>query len=152
VQEEEVILIILSLMIFAGLVVLWLAMWNRRAIREMEHRERLAMIQHGVLPPPEADPLAFEAHMETAHAGIPRHERWRTAGTLTIGLGIALLILLSFTGEPQVGFGVGGAFAVLGVAFFVNGLQLGRPAPRQSFPTLAGRRPAAPPPDSSAPL
>ena len=36
-----VMLIVFSLMIFAGVAVLWLALANRRALREMEHRERM---------------------------------------------------------------------------------------------------------------
>jgi len=144
VREEEIILSLLALMIFAGVAVLWLAMSNRRALREMEHRERLAMIQHGVLPAPEADPFAFEAHMEPPPMSA-RQERWRTAGTLTVGLGLALMVLLTFTGEMDIGIAVGGAFAVLGAAFFFNGLQIGR-TPRQAFPPLGARRPVSPPP------
>jgi hypothetical protein len=147
VREEEVILIILALMIFAGVAVLWMAMSNRRAVLEMEHRERLAMIQHGVLAAPEADPFAFEAQMQAPTSASSRNERWRTAGTLTIGLGLALMVLLTFTGEPEVGVGIGGAFCVLGAAFFVSGLLGGR---SRQYPPLVARRPASPrpPPDS----
>ena len=59
VSEEQVMVTVFSLMIFAGVAVLWLAMSNRRAVREMEHRERIALIQAGIVPAPEADPLAF---------------------------------------------------------------------------------------------
>ena len=94
-------LIVFSLMIFAGVAVLWLAMSNRRALREMEHRERLAMIQAGMVPAPEADPLAFETQLEPHPTTLSRKDRWRTAGTLTVGLGLALLVLLSFTGDSR---------------------------------------------------
>ena len=110
-SEEQVILIVLSLMIFAGVAVLWLAMANRRALREMEHRERIAMIQAGMVPAPEADPLAFEAQLETPSTSLSRKDRWRTAGTLTVGFGLALGVLLTFVGEEGSGFAVGGAFA-----------------------------------------
>ena len=43
VSEESVMVIVFSLMVFASVAVLWIAMSNRRAVREMEHRERLAM-------------------------------------------------------------------------------------------------------------
>ena len=62
-SEEQVMVSVFSLMIFAGVAVLWLAMSNRRALREMEHRERIALIQAGIVPAPEADPLAFETNV-----------------------------------------------------------------------------------------
>jgi hypothetical protein len=115
---------------------LYLAMTNRRALREMEHRERLAMIQRGLIPSPETDPLAFEAATAGSYDGR-RSERWRSAGITIIGFGLALMMLLSFTaGEPGVGIGVGGAFAVLGFTLLLNGTQLGRTDPP--------RRPTAP--------
>ena len=136
-SEEQVILIVFSLMIFAGVAVLWLAMANRRALREMEHRERIAMIQAGMVPAPEADPLAFEAQLEPASTSLSRKDRWRTAGTLTVGFGLALVVLLSFVGEMGIGFAVGGAFAVLGASFLLNGTLL-------SPPRLPGRWCAGP--------
>ena len=135
-REEEVILSVVTLIVFGGLGVLYLAMTNRRALREMEHRERLAMIQRGLIPSPEADPLAFEAATGGAYDGR-RSERWRSAGITIIGFGLALMMLLSFTaGAPGVGIGVGGAFAVLGFTLLLNGTQLGR--------TESSRRPSAP--------
>jgi len=149
VSEESVILIVLSLMIFAGVAVLWIAMANRRALREMEHRERIAMIQSGLVPAPEADPLAFETQLEPASTSLSRKDRWRTAGTLTVGFGLALLVLLSFTGIPEVGVAVGGAFTVLGASFLLNGTLLSsRPAARPLIRRTSTGTP--PPPDSSS--
>ena len=126
-NEEEVVVILITVVVFASLAVLWMAMVNRRAVREMEHRERLAMIQRGLLPAPESDPLGFEEGIEAFTGAGLKSERWRTAGTLTVGLGVALMILLTFSaGEFAVGFGVGGAFVALGAAILFNGLHLGR--------------------------
>jgi hypothetical protein len=147
VTEESVMVIIFSLMVFAGVAVLWIAMANRRAVREMEHRERLAMIQAGVVPAPEADPLAFEAHMTPVSPSMSRQDRWRTAGTLTIGFGLALLLLLWFTGAKEIAIGVGGAFAVLGASFLLNG-SLMSPQPPATRPLV--RRPTLPPDSSSS--
>jgi len=58
--EELIVVIISSLGILSGVAVIWMAMQSRRQIREMEHRERLAMIERGLMPPPELDPGAFE--------------------------------------------------------------------------------------------
>jgi hypothetical protein len=150
-DSEDVALIViavLTLMIFGGLAVLWMAMSNRRALREMEHRERLAMIQRGLMPAPEADPLGFEAAMAgTLEGGNPRSEKWRTAGITFVGLGLGLMLLLSFAaGEPGVGIGVGGAFAILGGALIVNSAQVTRSSSR-----YRSHLPSSPPPPPSTP-
>jgi hypothetical protein len=140
VDEQVVVLISISVVVFAALGVLWMAMNSRRAVREMEHRERLAMIQRGLVPAPETDPLGFESAVGPFDGDSLRSERWRTAGTLTTGLGLALAVLLTVTAEASnVGLGIGGAFMILGAAILLNGYQLGRsrrPAPRP----LAARR------------
>ena len=144
---------VFSLMIFAGVAVLWLAMSNRRALREMEHRERLALIQAGIVPAPEADPLAFETQFEPSST-LSRKDRWRTAGTLTVGLGMALLVLLSFTGNGDIGFAVGGAFVVLGLSFLLNGTLLS-PTPTAVRPMVrrtSTGTPTPPNPPSSTPF
>jgi hypothetical protein len=149
VPEELVMVIVFALMIFAGVAVLWIAMSNRRALRAMEHQERLAMIHAGVVPAPEADPLAFETHLQSASApAMSRQDRWRTAGTLTMGLGLAMLVLLTFTGATDVGIGIGGAFAVLGAAFLVNGLLLS-PSAQGSRPMVRPTSSANRPPDDA---
>jgi hypothetical protein len=153
VSEEQVMLIVFSLMTFAGVAVLWLAMSNRRALREMEHRERIALIQAGIVPAPEADPLGFESQLQAPSASLSRKDRWRTAGTLTIGLGLALLVLLSFTGESDIGFAVGGAFVVLGGSVLLNGVMM---SPTPTGPRPMVRRPSGTPmppdPPSSTPF
>jgi hypothetical protein len=141
VRESDVILIVISMVIFAGVGVLWLAMASRRAFREMEHRERLAMIQRGLVPSPESDPLGFETQVEPFTGDALRAERWRTAGTLIIGLGFALMVLLTFTaGEFSTGFGIGGAFVVLGAAFLLSSYQHQQRRPRPGV-RLSARRP-----------
>jgi len=145
VHEGEVVLIILSLMIVSGMGILWMAMSNRRAVREMEHRERLAMIQRGIVPAPETDPLAFDAQF--APPPPQKHERWRAAGVVIIGLGLAMMMLLTFTTrEPELGIGVGGAFVVLGATFVVNASL--RRADRNAYyypPQNGAYRPPRPP-------
>ena len=153
-SEEAVVLIVTSVIVFAGLGVLWMAMVSRRAVREMEHRERLAMIQRGLVPAPETDPLGFETAVEAFQSNSHRSERWRTAGTLTIGLGLALVILLTFSaGELSVGLGVGGAFTVLGAAILLNGIQLGRSTrPARPFRAVTGvNQPPLDPPSQFTP-
>ncbi len=152
--EEDVIVTLITIVVFASLAVLWMAMVNRRAVREMEHRERLAMIQRGLLPAPESDPLGFEEGVEAFTGAGLKSERWRTAGTLTVGLGVALMILLTFSaGEFSVGLGVGGAFVALGAAILFNGMHLGRshrPARPYARPSFHDG-PIPPDPPSSIP-
>jgi hypothetical protein len=133
-DPEEVIVLMTFLIILAGVAVIWMAMQSRRQIREMEHRERLAMIERGVVPPPEVDPERFERTMAARHTARviePRGAtRARSAGIIMIGLGLALMMLISFAGEaPSAGIGIGGAFVVLGAAFFFNGLLMSRSEP-----------------------
>src|SRR5688500_9309583 len=105
----------MTLMILAGVAVLWIAVWNRRQIREMQHRERLAMIDRGLIPSPELDPAGFETRSGLGAPPSDASNRSRSAGVLLIGFGFGLMMLLGFTvGEPEVGIGIGGAFALLG--------------------------------------
>ena len=127
-SESEFVATVFGLMIFAGVAVLWMAMQNRRMLREFEHRERLAMIDRGLIPAPERDPAAFESR--TGLGGQPERSgatRSRSAGIIMIGFGLALMMLIAFAArEPEVGIGIGGAFALLGAAFIFNASALNR--------------------------
>jgi hypothetical protein len=135
VGEELIVVIMMGLIIMSALAVIWMSMNSRRQIREMEHRERLAMIERGLVPPPEVDPAGFERglgkRLETEGT-----VRFRSAGIMMIGLGAALAVLVTFTaGEAAVGFGIGLAFAALGAAFLANAAMLGRSQQYVSRPT-----------------
>lgn len=127
-REEDAMAVIMTTFILVGAALMWSAIVNRRRVREMEHRERLAMIERGLVPAPEVDPLGFEAAVGLTPARdaadrstMATAVRYRTAGVLMIGLGLGLMILITFTaGEPGVGVGVGGAWAVLGAASLLN--------------------------------
>jgi len=59
-----------------------------------------------------------------------RSSRSLSGGIIVVGLGLALMTIISIAAEsPQVGIGVGGAIAVLGGAFIVHSMVT-RPAPR----------------------
>jgi FtsH-binding integral membrane protein len=156
-QERAIVAIILT-MITAAVGVLWMARVNRRQLREMEHRERLAMIERGLIPSPELDPAAFERRAglrlrRESHSSV----RFRTAGVLMFGFGLALMLLLSFAADvPDVGIGIGGAFAVIGAAFFVNSLLGGLHHHVESMPPSSSTQGPRPidqrePPTHSAP-
>ena len=95
---------------------------HKTRIRELEIRERIAMIEKGLVPPPEVDPRGFDRAMNRydqvhRNSGAGRHRR---AGVVLVGVGIGLMILIGFSGEPGEGIGVGGFVTVLGLAFLVN--------------------------------
>ena len=128
-RSEEILVVVMgSFGIMGGVIVIWLVMQSRRHFREMEHRERLAMIERGLVPSPETDPQAFERAISlTRRDESQASSRARSAGVMMIALGFGFMFLLSFTaGEPGVGIGIGGAFAILGVAFFVNSMLSSR--------------------------
>src|SRR5215510_16186405 len=112
--------------VFAYSIVRTLA---RSRLRELEIRERIAMIERGLVPAPEVDPRGFERAMgrlEHRHERLERRmyrggARHRRAGVTLIGVGFGLMVLIAFTsGEESVAIGVGGFLVVVGLAFFVN--------------------------------
>lgn len=116
----------------------------RSRVRELEIRERIAMIEKGLVPPPEVDPRGFEVAMMMSRArardsgGSSRHLR---AGTTLIGVGLGLMVMITFAGEsPESGIGVGGFLVMIGLAFVVNGFLEQRQPPQ--FP--ANEPPVAP--------
>ena len=86
----------------------------RRTLRELEIKERVALIEKGLSPPPELMPTGS---VDEVHSPATRADRYRTAGILFVGLGLALMLLLGAAANiPQIGVGVGGAIALLGAA------------------------------------
>ncbi|HEY7442983.1 MAG TPA: DUF6249 domain-containing protein [Vicinamibacterales bacterium] len=110
----------------AGWVLITLyGMYLRSRRREMAHRERVAMIEKGIAPPPEADPAKFEllAGLDNGLSTV-RHDiragRARRAGVVIMGVGMGVGWLLALTADNQVGLGVGGMIFILGLAFFLS--------------------------------
>jgi Flp pilus assembly protein TadB len=123
VNGDEILVLIVVIAIVAGVTLMIATMSNRRRFRELEHRERLAMIERGLIPSPESNPARFESAAGLKPpADAPRPgESYRTAGVLMIGVGLGHLMLISFAaGAPGAGVGIGGAFAVLGAASLLN--------------------------------
>jgi hypothetical protein len=123
---------------FAFIIVLTL---SRARIRELQIRERIAMIERGLMPPPEVDPRGFDYAMSKLDSRDARREarryaremrrrdfrrgggRHRRAGVTLMGVGFGLMVLIGVAGDsPQNAIGVGGFLVVMGLAFFVNSL------------------------------
>ena len=84
-------------------------------VRELEVRERIAMIEKGLIPSPESNPRGFEQAMSAMARGaerdwyddpqfrsfiLHRHyrraERQRGAGVTLMGIGFGLMLMLAF--------------------------------------------------------
>ena len=98
---------------------------SRARVRELEVRERIAMIERGLVPPPEVDPRGFDRAMhrydrQQRYKSPGRHRR---AGIVLMGIGFGLMMLIGVAGDSMnAGIGVGGFFVIMGLAFFINGL------------------------------
>ena len=149
-MSESGIVIFLTMTIIAGVVMMVAAMNNRRKIREMEHRERLAMIERGVMPAPETNPAGFEtaAGFHEDFKGPPDNShRYRTAGVLMVGLGFGLMFVIGIAGGvPDIGFGIGAAWVSLGAASLLNYWLMSRRSERERKASWTGpaRRPDPP--------
>jgi hypothetical protein len=143
-REIAMIAIVLNtLFIAGGVAIILMAMYQRGRTREMQHRERLAMIERGLAPPPERDPASFDPPRRAGHppaTGI---------GVVIVALGLGLMLLIAFTARAEdVAVGIGGAIVVLGAAFIVIGELQRRAQP--PVPASAARSiPVPPPPPSS---
>jgi hypothetical protein len=107
---------------FAYIIVQTLA---KARVRELQIRERIAMIERGLMPPPEVDPRGFDRAMNRLEHREYRHgsSRHRRAGVSLMGVGFGLIVLISFAFQnPSIAIGVGGFLVVMGLAFFINSL------------------------------
>ena len=121
-------------------------------VRELEVRERIAMIERGLVPPPEVDPRGFDRAMKLVERREFRHGagRHRRAGVTIMGVGFGLMVMIGFAGgDPGTAIGVGGFLVIMGVAFFINSF----------FDSRVDQAPAAPgsfgahqPPAASGPI
>ena len=139
--------------IVGGITVVIVSTVMKSRLRELEIKERIAMIERGMVPAPEADPRGFD-HAITRLEQVQRIRdlqgnsgyRHRRAGVTLMGVGFGLMVLLGFTAEdPWTGVGVGGFLVIMGLAFFVNALFDRRHVPPPSSPTVPPPAPNPPP-------
>jgi hypothetical protein len=125
-----------------------IATLSRARVRELEIRERIAMIEHGLVPPPERDPEGFEQQMRVVDQVQQRHAgpRFRSGGIMVMSVGFGLMVLLWFVGVEREAIGVGGFLVMIGLGLLVNSL-FSRPT------SVYGQHPPPPsvPPQSNSP-
>ena len=127
-----------------GAVLIMVAMKQRSLTLEMKHRERMAMIDKGLVPEPGRDPAAFEVWQQR-HENPPA--RGTRVGIVIIALGLSFMLIVGFTGGAGgAAVGIGGAIIVIGVAFMVNGelQRRSQPPPPPSFRPSDPRGPVGP--------
>jgi hypothetical protein len=136
-MSGELLAMLLSLAtLLGGVVVILAGLHYRTRMKELRHQERLAMIERGLVPPPEFDSTA---------ATFAPAQRSRSFGIILVGLGFALMFLIGIAGgASDSGVGIGGAVVILGIAFIVRSI-FAPPLPP------AWRRTGAPPPMPQAP-
>jgi hypothetical protein len=125
---------------FAFVIVLTV---SKARVRELEVRERIAMIERGLVPPPEVDPRGFDRAMNRVERARYRSPgRHRRAGVTLMGVGFGLVMLIGVAGgSMNEGIGVGGFFVIMGLAFFVNSLF---DHPRDEYPPMPPRSSTGP--------
>jgi hypothetical protein len=110
--------------IIGGITVAIVNSINRSRIRELEIRERIAMIERGMVPSPEADPNGFERRMHAVERVQYRHagSKYRAGGIMVMSVGFGLMALIGFAGAPREAVGVGGFLVIIGLGLLINSL------------------------------
>ena len=143
-MEPEVLFsIMLGLAMVAGVTIIYMGLRQRAYSLELLHRERMAMIERGLVPPPEMQ--ASRGYDHQAARGRGASTRALTAGIVIIALGLGFMTLIGVAAEaPSVAIGLGGAIAIIGAAFIIVSIVSSRTQPEQppSAPT-----PSTAPPD-----
>jgi hypothetical protein len=131
-MSPELFAIIFSLVVFAGVFIVYMGLRQRSQQLEMLHKERMAMIERGLTPT--VDPILGHA-VRSVRMGPS--SRSMSLGIIVVALGVGLMLMISFAaGAPETALGIGGAIAVIGIAFIVNSL-----VNRSSVAVSDGRRP-----------
>ena len=136
-------LLIPILAIIGGFSIVLFNIYQRGRARELRYRERMAMIERGMAPPPEPP----SGWMDGPHGTDSRFRGGRhgSAGVVLVGIGFGLMLIIAFAGRnPGAGVGVGGAIVVLGVAFLVNSWFCCGPVSTRPANTPPASGPAAP--------
>jgi hypothetical protein len=143
------IILIPIVAIVGGCLVAITATMARARVREAEIRERIAMIERGLVPAPEVDPRGFERAM----GRFERHRhnrpiRFRRSGVVFMAIGLGLMMFIGVAGDSaREGVGVGGGFFIFGLAFFISSFFDDPVPPTQWEPS---HPPPAFPPSSSS--
>jgi hypothetical protein len=132
IDSNELVAIFFLGGMFGGVFLIYLAMKFRAESVERQHRERMAMIERGHIPPAPA----------LDRRGPPTVAL--SFGIIIVGLGLGLMTLISVAaGAPETGIGVGGAIVILGAAFIIRSLLVRPESSTPPFPPLPPDHPSS---------
>jgi hypothetical protein len=115
------VLILPALVIVGGVVVMWAGIRHATRLAELQHQERMAMIERGLAPPDE---------IRRAEGVRRSYGAKMSIGILLCGLGLGFVLLIAFAaGSPESGVGIGGAIVMVGLAFVVSAMFTERQGP-----------------------
>src|SRR5688500_3217773 len=97
-DPETATVLVFSLVIVGGLSVVIAGMRHRTKVLEMAHRERLAMIERGLVPPTELPPSPSQ---ESQLGRTARSNRLLSGGILIMGFGLAIAMLIGFASRES---------------------------------------------------
>ena len=129
-QPEELFSVVFILGMFMGVFIVYMGLRQRSDQLQMQHRERMAMIERGQIPLNE--PAAYHSSRQHVPGVLPA-SRSLSVGIIVVGLGLAMMTIIGIAGEsPEIGIGVGGAVAILGAAFITRSLIVKPHVPQDS--------------------
>ena len=106
------------LAMLSGVFIVYMGFRQRGMQLEMQHRERMAMIEKGSIPLAEPPSLHGRRVIQRREA---HSSRAMSFGILIVGLGLSLMTIIGIAGDsPEIGVGVGGAVAIIGGAFIAR--------------------------------
>lgn len=142
-MSPELFAAVFVLGMFSGVFIIFMGLKQRSQQLEMLHRERMAMIERGQIPLSDPDHHDRRVAINT---GAAPSSRSLSMGIIVVGLGLALMTIISVAGEsPEVGIGVGGAIAIIGGAFIVRSMLVRPEGPVMRSTAMT---PPPPPPDN----
>ena len=112
---------ILSVTVSLGALIVWIVVWYRRRVHEIDcrHKERMAAIERGIDLPPEPVPQPEQ---------MPPRSRYLLRGLIWLGIGLAI----TFGGRDWLRAPMGGSgwiAVAVGAAYLIFYLVEGRKAP-----------------------
>jgi hypothetical protein len=139
-SDELVLFFLLPIAVMAtGVIVVISGLRHRAKMLELVHRERVAMIERGMMPP-EMNPILADSY-RVRDGGAVRGRSF-SVGIIVVGFGLALMTIIAVAGGAvTTGIGIGGAIAILGGAFIVRSILTSSMEP----PPAGLRRPPSPP-------
>lgn len=136
--------------VIGGLVIAALSLQSRARLKMAAHQERLAMIKRGQTPPaeerafPGLPPGSWDDMTKSTQRDKDDPTRRRDNAVWMVGFGAAatLLFCVGFD-EPELAMGIGGAFGILSLTYFITSFvtrpeSASRPGPEPGHSEPAG--------------